>query len=236
MFKKNGSHALAAAAMGAANEIKSKYMSEDAEQIDELSKKPGGMLDTYQQRGTFKGDKNRDVGRKLATRKMNPGKYGLEPAKVSATEEAQFEQDAMNLSAEEFEAKWLAPRVNVVDEAFDSLFEGRPKIMIQHPWDKDRKLHPVKDQALIAKLRAKGYTNLGDRPSSENPINQLRKASTSMTGGHHVTLHTGEKHPVTGNQASRILDKHAGMKTAQEKLDYQDKLRDKDFLKKEAGQ
>jgi hypothetical protein len=148
----------------------------------------------------------------------------------------QFEQDAMNLSAEEFESKWLAPQVNELDEAFDSLFEGRPKIMIQHPWDKDRKLHPVKDQALIAKLRAKGYTNLGDRPSSENPINQLRKAKLSMTGEHHVTLHTGEKHTVTGTQASRILDKHAGMKTAQEKLDYQDKLRDKDFLKKEAGQ
>jgi len=303
MFKKNGSHALAAAAMGAANEIKRKYMSEEAEQIDEISAKTKteyakkassyimnkahsmnpdevkkwnrrqkgmSMLkkeeaeqideisdklrksyhamargDEEEARGELKHDlgnkednkqfhaqaaervRKRSVGLKLASKGMNqPYKEEFE----------QFEQDAVNLSAEEFEAKWLTPQVNELDEAFEELVEGRPKIMIQHPWNKDRKLHPVKDKELISKLRAKGYTNLGDRPSSENPINQLRKASTSMTGGHHVTLHTGEKHHVTGVQAARILDKHAGMKTAKEKLDYQDKLREKEFLQKEAGQ
>ena len=235
-FKKNGSHALAAAAEGAAREIKRKYMSEESEQIDELSKDTmlkylhankksaaGGM-----------GDKEalkRMRGTDLAVRKYTArnNKY----VRVPATEE--FEQDALNLSNEEFEAKWLTPQVSEIDEAFEALSEGRPKVMIQHPWDKNRKLHPVKDKDLISKLRAKGYTNLGDRPSTENPINQLRKASTSMTGGHHVTLHTGEKHHVTNAQASRILEKHASMKTAKEKLDYQDKLREKEFLQKEAG-
>jgi len=69
---------------------------EEAEQIDELSKKPGGILDTYQQRGTFKGDKNRDVGRKLATKKLNPGKYGMEAPKVAATNEEAEQIDELS--------------------------------------------------------------------------------------------------------------------------------------------
>lgn len=231
-FKKNGSHALAAAAEGAAREIKRRYMSEDVEQIDELS---DATLKSYSKKAldqskTLTGDQKvkRQVGARNAIDRLGNNTLAKEDTE-------QFEQDAMNLSNEEFEAKWLTPQVNELDEAFEALTEGRPKVMIQHPWDKNRKLHPVKDKDIIAKLREKGYTNLGDRPSTENPINQLRKASTSMTGGHHVTLHTGEKHHVTNAQASRILDKHAGMKTAKEKLDYQDKLRDKEFLQKEAG-
>ena len=209
---------------------------EEVEQIDELKT---STLDSYRSKARkeiIDADANDDTDTyNKRTKGYTKASKAIKKNFVQGKYE-EFEQDAETLSNEEFETKWLAPQVNELDEAFEALVEGRPKVMIQHPWDKNRKLHPVKDKDVIAKLRAKGYTNLGDRPSTDNPINQLRKASTSMTGGHHVTLHTGEKHHVTGPQASRILDKHAGMKTAQEKLDYQDKLRDKDFLKKEAGQ
>jgi hypothetical protein len=75
---------------------KSFTVKEEADQIDELSKKPGGILDTYQQRGTFKGDKNRDAGRKLATKKLNPGKYGMEAPKVAATNEEAEQIDELS--------------------------------------------------------------------------------------------------------------------------------------------
>jgi hypothetical protein len=81
--------------MGISKALK-KLTKEEAEQIDELSKKPGGILDTYQQRGTFKGDKNRDAGRKLATKKLNPGKYGMEAPKVAATNEEAEQIDELS--------------------------------------------------------------------------------------------------------------------------------------------
>lgn len=48
--------------------------------------------------------------------------------------------------------------------------------------------------------------------AGQNIILQLRKAHSSMEGGAKVYFKDGSKHFVAGHHASKLLDKHAGMR------------------------
>ena len=51
-----------------------------------------------------------------------------------------------------------------------------------------------------------------DSEANQNIITQLRKAHASMEGGSKVYFKDGTNHFVSGNHASKLLDKHADMK------------------------
>jgi hypothetical protein len=95
---------------------------------------------------------------------------------------------------------------------------GRPRKDLGYtinPNNKEKLYHDnTAHMATLEKLQAKGTIPKPAIEPSLHIINQLRKASTSMSP-HIVTFRNGEKHPVLGTHAAKILDKYASLKPSE---------------------
>lgn len=94
---------------------------------------------------------------------------------------------------------------------------GRPrkenKDFTIHPKTKEKLMH--NNPAHMKRIENLQRTGALPKPKTEagqNIITQLRKASTSMTGGHKVNFTHGASTTVSAGHAQKLLDKHAGMK------------------------
>lgn len=111
-----------------------------------------------------------------------------------------------------------------VDEA-----RGRPKKAGQmdytvHPKTKEKLMHnnPT-HMKRIENLYRIGTLKRPKTEAGQNIVTQLRKASTSMTGGMKVNFTHGAAKHVSADHARKLLDKHADMKPA-EKEAFQKKI------------
>lgn len=105
----------------------------------------------------------------------------------------------------------------VKEEADITEARGRPrkenKDFTIHPKTKEKLMH--NNPAHMARLEKLHKTGALPRPKTEagqNIITQLRKASTSMTGGMKVNFTHGASAHVSNAHAQKLLDKHAGMR------------------------
>jgi hypothetical protein len=173
---------------------------EEVEQIDELSKKPGGILDTYQQRGTFKGDKNRDAGRKLATKKLNPGKYGMEAPKVAATNEEAEQID--ELSKGTMGRYILKGARNLTSHAIDiGAGGGEPRSMMRKVDNREKGIATAVSK--LTKEEQDFVDSLNDETFEEVEITEAR-GRPRKAGAKDFTIHPRTKEKLMHNNPAHM--------------------------------
>ena len=191
-------------------------LSEDAEQIDELSKK---TLGSYIKKSAGEVGKHALVaGLKVKsgenpTKDLNKGlarQAGIATAAKKLTKEEQDFIDSLN--------------ADTLDEARGRPKKAAAKDFTIHPKTKEKLMHNNPEH--MKKIEALQRTGALAKPKTEagqHIINQLRKASTSMQGGATVHFTHGESKHVSAAHAGKALDKYAGMKP-NEKEDFQKKI------------
>lgn len=193
-----------------------RIVSEDLEQIDELSKK---TLGSYVKKAAgHVGAEGLTAGLKIKsgenpTPNLNKAlkrQKGIETAANKLTKEEQEFIDALNN--------------DTLDEARGRPRKAGAKDFTIHPKTKEKLMHNNPEH--MKKIEALQRTGALQKPKTEagqHIINQLRKASTSMTGGTTVHFTHGDSKHVSSAHAAKALDKYAGMKP-NEKEDFQKKI------------
>lgn len=193
-----------------------RIVSEDVEQIDELSKK---TLGSYVKKAAgHVGAEGLTAGLKIKsgenpTPNLNKAlkrQKGIETAANKLTKEEQDFIDALN--------------ADTLDEA-----RGRPKKaggkdFTIHPKTKEKLMHNNPEHMKkIELLQKHGVLQKPKTEAGQHIINQLQKAKTSMQGGTKIHFTHGDSKEVSGAHAAKLLDKYAGMKP-NEKEDFQKKI------------
>jgi hypothetical protein len=196
-------------------------LGEEAEQIDELSKK---TLGSYVKKAAGNvGAEALTAGLKIKSGE-NPMKNlnktlkrqkGIETATNKLTKEEQEFIDSLN--------KELFDEIEITEA------RGRPKKaggkdFTIHPKTKEKLMHNNPEH--MKKIELLQKNKVLEKPKTEagqHIINQLQKAKTSMTGGTKIHFTHGDSKEVSGAHAAKLLDKYAGMKP-NEKEDFQKKI------------
>ncbi len=195
-----------------------RIVSEEAEQLDELSKKTLGSY-VKKAAGHAAGSAAATAAIASSSNPKVPGKVkrdlrnrltGISKASDKLTKEEQEFIDALN--------------ADTLDEA-----RGRPKKaggkdFTIHPKTKEKLMHNNPEHMKkIELLQKHGVLQKPKTEAGQHIINQLQKAKTSMTGGSTIHFTHGDSKHVSGAHAAKLLDKYAGMKP-NEKEDFQKKI------------
>lgn len=201
----------------------SKLTKEEAEQIDELSK---GTLGKYinkakdhidaaswrtgYRQGSKPSKSATDPVIAAKEKQLSKRHKGISTAVSKLTKEEQDFVDALN--------------ADTLDEARGRPKKNAGKDFTIHPKTKEKLYHSNPEHmARIEKLQKTGALAKPKTEAGQHIINQLRKASTSMTGGATVHFTHGDSKHVSAAHAGKALDKYAGMKP-NEKEDFQKKI------------
>jgi hypothetical protein len=187
-----------------------RIVSEDAEQIDELSKATMGRY--INKAATKMGSQGVTAGLKIAAdekssknfKDMGKREKGIKLAVSKLTKEEQDFVDSLN--NETFE------EVEITEA------RGRPKKagakdFTIHPKTKEKLMHNNPEHMKkIERLQKNGVLEKPKIEAGQHIMNQLRKAKTSMLGGSKINFTHGDSKEVSGTHAAKILTKYAGMK------------------------
>jgi hypothetical protein len=194
---------------------------EEAEQIDELSKK---TLGSYIEKGarnlaghgiTAGAEYEKGNEPKRQWRKIDNREKGIATAASKLTKEEQDFIDALNN--------------DMFEEVEITEARGRPKKagakdFTIHPRTKEKLMHNNPEH--MKKIEALQKNKVLEKPKVEagqHIMNQLSKAKTSMLGGSTIHFTHGDSKHVSGTHAAKLLTKYAGMKPS-EKEDFQKKI------------
>ena len=198
-----------------------RIVSEEAEQIDELSTK---TLSSYAKKATNQAfGKGVAGGAALASSDKETESQGHKLVNKAAKRMQGAQKAISKLTKEEQD---FIDSLNAMDleEA-----RGRPKKaggkdFTIHPKTKEKLMHNNPEH--MKKIELLQKNKVLEKPKTEagqHIMNQLRKAQTSMTGGATIHFTHGDSKHVSGTHAAKLLDKYAGMKP-NEKEDFQKKI------------
>jgi len=198
-----------------------RIVSEDAEQIDELSKATMGRY--INKAATKMGSQGVTAGLKIAAdekssknfKDMGKREKGIKLAVNKLTKEEQDFIDSLNN--------------DMFEEVEITEARGRPKKagakdFTIHPKTKEKLMHNNPEH--MKKIEALQKNKVLEKPKIEagqHIMNQLQKAKTSMLGGSTIHFTHGDSKHVSGTHAAKLLSKYAGMKP-NEKEDFQKKI------------
>jgi len=200
-------------AIAKAKAVKEKGVDEQVE-LDEVIRQHAGH--NWSGKGLLSKMKNANKMSQLAKDAKEAGEEGK---RHYANFTKAYTKEEVELTQEEIDN--IEAILADLDEA-----RGRPRKDLGYtinPNNKEKLYHDnPAHMATLEKLQAKGTIPKPAIEPSLHIINQLRKASTAMTP-YTVTFRNGEKHPVLGTHASKILDKYASLKPS-EKEAFQHKI------------
>jgi len=187
-----------------------RIVSEDAEQIDELSKATMGRY--INKAATKMGSQGITAGLKIAAdekssknfKDMGKREKGIKLAVNKLTKEEQDFVDSLNN--------------DMFEEVEITEARGRPrkagaKDFTIHPKTKEKLMHNNPEHMKkIEVLQKNGILEKPKVEAGQHIMNQLRKAKTSMLGGSKINFTHGDSKEVSGTHAAKILTKYAGMK------------------------
>lgn len=187
-----------------------RIVSEDAEQIDELSKDTMGRY--INKAATKMGSQGVTAGLKIAAdekssknfKDMGKREKGIKLAVNKLTKEEQDFIDSLNN--------------DMFEEVEITEARGRPrkagaKDFTIHPKTKEKLMHNNPEHMKkIEVLQKNGILEKPKVEAGQHIMNQLRKAKTSMLGGSKINFTHGDSKEVSGTHAAKILTKYAGMK------------------------
>ena len=174
------------------------YASEEAEQVDEVSKNLMLKYLSANKKSGARGGPDtikRMRGADMAVRKYTArdNKY----VRVPATEEVEL------------------------DEARGRPRKAGAKDFTIHPKTKEKLMHNNPEHMKkIEALQRNGVIPVPKVEAGQHIMNQLSKAKTSMLGGSKIHFTHGDSKEVSGTHAAKILTKYAGLKPS-EKEDFQ---------------
>jgi len=190
-----------------------RIVSEDAEQIDELSKATMGRY--INKAATKMGSQGVTAGLKIAAdekssknfKDMGKREKGIKLAVNKLTKEEQDFIDSLNN--------------DMFEEVEITEARGRPKKagakdFTIHPKTKEKLMHNNPEH--MKKIELLQKNKVLEKPKVEagqHIMNQLSKAKTSMLGGSTVHFTHGDSKHVSGTHAAKILTKYAGMKPSE---------------------
>lgn len=202
-----------------------KRMKEEAEELDELSR---STLGSYAKKAIKDAPEKDRTGKAYSDMAADDARRGNRAgASDFGKRAAQSYTKAANRRAGTMKAidKLAKEEAEQVDEA-----RGRPKKAGQkdftvHPVTKEKMMHNNPEHMKrIENLYRVGTLKKPKSEADQHIINQLRKASISMTGGATVNFTHGSSKHVGADQARKALEKYSDMSKPNEKEAFQRKI------------